>query len=65
MATRMSLWKLNPDGSADTVPEQTLATEAQTHIDNMDKAMRAGDWSLYGDELKKLRAVIERMPKAK
>ena len=29
MATRMSLWKLNPDGSASAVMEQRLATEAQ------------------------------------
>jgi hypothetical protein len=29
MATRMALWKLNPDGSASAVAEQRLATEAQ------------------------------------
>lgn len=29
MATRMSLWKLNPDGSASAVCEEGLATEAQ------------------------------------
>ena len=29
MATRMSLWKLNPDGSVSAVAEQRLATEAQ------------------------------------
>jgi uncharacterized membrane protein (UPF0182 family) len=50
-----------PDDASTTA----LAAEAQTHLDNMDKAMRAGDWALYGEELKKLRAVIERMPKTK
>ena len=50
-----------PDDASTTA----LAAEAQTHLDNMDKAMRAGDWTLYGEELKKLRAVIERMPKTK
>jgi uncharacterized membrane protein (UPF0182 family) len=53
-----------------TVPPEdastsALAAEAQAHLDNMDKAMRAGDWALYGEELKKLRAAIERMPKTK
>jgi uncharacterized membrane protein (UPF0182 family) len=53
------------DGTAPPEDASTsaLAADAQAHLDNMDKAMRAGDWALYGEELKKLRATIERMPK--
>ena len=29
MATRMSLWKMNPNGSASAVAEEKLATEEQ------------------------------------
>jgi uncharacterized membrane protein (UPF0182 family) len=42
-----------------------LAVEAQTHLDNAEKAQRAGDWALYGEELRKVRDVLERMQRAK
>jgi uncharacterized membrane protein (UPF0182 family) len=42
-----------------------LAAEAQTHFDNAEKAQRAGDWALYGEEMRKVRDVLERMQRAK
>ncbi len=42
-----------------------LAAEAQTHLDNAQKAQRAGDWALYGEEMKQLEVVIGRMQEAK
>ena len=38
-----------------------LAAEAQKHIEAADAAARASNWALYGEELNKLRDVIERM----
>jgi uncharacterized membrane protein (UPF0182 family) len=38
-----------------------LAAEAKTHFDNAQAAQRAGDWALYGEELKKLEDVLTRM----
>ena len=40
-----------------------LAAEAKTHYDNAERAQRAGDWALYGEEMNKLQAVIEDMQK--
>jgi uncharacterized membrane protein (UPF0182 family) len=40
---------------------QSLATEAQKHYEAATAAQRAGDWTLYGEELKKLEAVLLRM----
>jgi uncharacterized membrane protein (UPF0182 family) len=42
-----------------------LAAEAQTHFDNAQKAQRAGDWALYGEEMRKVGEVLERMQRAK
>lgn len=43
----------------------TLAAQAQSHYDQAIKAQRAGDWAKYGDELKKLGAVLEQMKQRK
>jgi uncharacterized protein len=39
----------------------TLAAEARAHYDKAIAAQRAGDWAAYGDEIKRLGAVLERM----
>jgi uncharacterized membrane protein (UPF0182 family) len=44
---------------------ETLAAEAKTHYDNAERAQRAGDWALYGEEMKKLQDVIERMQRSR
>ena len=45
----------------------SLATDAQTHLDNATTAQRAGDWASYGESMKKLEATIACMqqPKSK
>jgi hypothetical protein len=40
---------------------EQLAAEASAHYQRMAKAQRDGDWALYGEELKKLGEVLERM----
>lgn len=40
-----------------------LAAEAKAHYDNAERAQRAGDWALYGEEMRKLQAVLEDMQK--
>ena len=42
-----------------------LAAEAKLHNDRAMKALRDGDWALFGEETKKLTDVIERMNKIK
>jgi uncharacterized membrane protein (UPF0182 family) len=43
----------------------TLAARAQTHYDQAIKAQRDGDWARYGEELKKLGAIIDQMRKTR
>jgi uncharacterized protein len=43
----------------------TLAARAQAHYDQAIKAQRDGDWARYGDELKKLGAVLDQMRKTR
>jgi uncharacterized membrane protein (UPF0182 family) len=38
-----------------------LATEARTHYDRAIQAQRAGDWAAYGEEIKRLGEVLEKM----
>jgi uncharacterized membrane protein (UPF0182 family) len=38
-----------------------LATEAQRHYERAVQAQRAGDWATYGEELRQLGQVLERM----
>jgi uncharacterized membrane protein (UPF0182 family) len=40
---------------------QSLAAEAQKHLEAASAAQRAGDWARYGEELKQLESVILRM----
>jgi uncharacterized membrane protein (UPF0182 family) len=42
-----------------------LAAEAQTHLDRADKALREGDWAVYGEEMKKVRETVAKMTKFK
>ena len=39
----------------------TLATEAQRHYERAIQAQRAGDWATYGEELRQLGQVLDRM----
>jgi uncharacterized membrane protein (UPF0182 family) len=42
-------------------PEVNLPAQAKKHYDRAIKAQREGDWALYGEEIRKLGEVIERM----
>lgn len=42
---------------------QSLAAQAKQHYDRAIQAQRDGDWARYGEEIKRLGAVIEQMPK--
>lgn len=53
------------EGTAAGTDLATLAKEAQTHLENAQAAQRAGDWALYGEELKQLEAVLARMQPAR
>jgi uncharacterized protein len=45
-------------------PEQaSLAAQAKDHFDRAQKAQREGNWALYGEEIKKLGEVLEKMSK--
>jgi uncharacterized membrane protein (UPF0182 family) len=49
-----------------TSPELTaLATEARTHYERAVAAQRSGDWATYGEELRQLGQVLERMRSAR
>jgi uncharacterized protein len=47
-----------PGVAADT---KSLAVQAQSHYDAAMQAQRAGDWARYGDEIKQLGQLLERM----
>ena len=54
----------SPQTAAPPAPagdERDLAAEARAHYDRAIAAQRAGDWARYGDELKALGEVLERM----
>jgi uncharacterized protein len=40
---------------------ETLATLARQHFEAATKAQRDGDWAVYGEELKKLSAILDQM----
>jgi uncharacterized membrane protein (UPF0182 family) len=52
-----------PVPNGDVVPLDALALEARGHYDAAIAAQRAGDWARYGDELRRLGEVLERMRK--
>jgi uncharacterized membrane protein (UPF0182 family) len=43
----------------------TLAAEAQSHYESAVAAQKSGDWAKYGEELRQLGQVLERMKGAK
>jgi uncharacterized membrane protein (UPF0182 family) len=49
-------------GAATLSPEfAALAREARQHFEKADQFLRQGDWSGYGDEMKKLQDVLQRL----
>lgn len=50
--------------AAETTALARLAAEADTHYQRALKAQREGNWALYGEELKRLGEVLERMKKS-
>jgi len=42
-----------------------LASEAQSHYERAVAAQKSGDWAAYGEELRQLGRVLERMRSAK
>jgi uncharacterized membrane protein (UPF0182 family) len=46
---------------AETAPPGDLAAEARQHYDRAVEAQRSGDWATYGEELKRLGEVLDRM----
>jgi len=46
-----------------TAPTTNLAEQAKQHYDRAMQAQREGDWARYGEEIKRLGAVIEQMSK--
>ena len=52
-----------PAGAPDeqTGEDRDLAAEARAHYDRAIAAQRAGDWAKYGEELRMLGEVLERM----
>jgi uncharacterized membrane protein (UPF0182 family) len=54
-----------PGGTAPPLPPdvRSLAEQARSHYQRALQAQREGNWALYGDEIKKLGEVLERMKK--
>lgn len=50
-------------GPAAAVPQSQLAREAMSIFDKATNLQRQGDWAGYGEELRKLRQVLQRMAK--
>jgi uncharacterized protein len=50
-----------PVPNGESAPIDALAIEARGHYDAAIAAQRAGDWSRYGEELRRLGEVLERM----
>jgi hypothetical protein len=53
------------DAAATTSPAdvQSLMAQARQHYERAIQAQREGDWARYGEEIKRLGAVLEQMPK--
>ncbi len=54
-----------PESPAPNTTLAALAAEARAHYDRAIQAQRDGNWALYGDEIKKLGEVLERMKAAR
>jgi uncharacterized membrane protein (UPF0182 family) len=67
--TGETLASASPPGRPPAMPAssdaQGLAAQAKQHYDRAIQAQRDGDWARYGDEIKRLGAVIEQMSKQK
>jgi uncharacterized protein len=51
-----------PEGQEEGAPESaSLARQARDHYDRAMRAQRDGNWALYGDEIRKLGEVLQRM----
>jgi len=53
-----------PPTSTDTVKAETLKSvgaEIQAHLDAAEKAQRAGDWTTYGEEQRKLKDAVQKL----
>jgi uncharacterized membrane protein (UPF0182 family) len=50
-----------PPASAGEAGLPALAAQAQTHYERAVQAQRAGDWATYGEELRQLGQVLDRM----
>jgi uncharacterized membrane protein (UPF0182 family) len=53
------------DAAATTLPAdvQSLMAQARQHYERAIQAQREGDWARYGEEIKRLGAVLEQMPR--
>ncbi|HEX4948100.1 MAG TPA: UPF0182 family protein [Blastocatellia bacterium] len=54
-----------PSTTAPTSATSSLAAQALQQYDRAEQALRAGDFAKYGEELKRLRATLEEMSRAK
>jgi hypothetical protein len=54
-----------PPAAPPAAAAQSLAAQAKQHYDRALQAQREGDWARYGEELKRLGAVLEQMAKPK
>ena len=51
-----------PEGQDEGAPQtNTLAQQAREHYDRAIRAQREGNWGLYGEEIKKLGEILQRM----
>jgi hypothetical protein len=53
----------SPAANQPPIETLTLAAQAKEHYDRAIQAQRDGDWARYGEEIRKLGAVIEQMSK--
>jgi uncharacterized membrane protein (UPF0182 family) len=51
----------SPEARAGEASVETLAAEARLHYQQAMEAQRAGDWARYGEEIRQLGAVLERL----
>jgi hypothetical protein len=54
-----------PAVAPDAGVSSSLVAEALLHYENAQKAMKDGDWALYGDEMKKVGDLLQQMQDTK
>lgn len=54
-----------PSATPSDINTQSLSAQAKQHYDRAIQAQREGDWARYGEEIKRLGAVLEQMSKQK